>query len=173
MGGIARLFIAKLSVWVEGWVTQSSGGFLSETPNLQFPGVEGSAFVTWFGGSLDNTLCEKHEREVGKNDTVSFQGMSLRIPADWHRYPDGGCVSRHASVGKLRSTGRLKESQYPQAYNDRPDRPITKWTTHMLQNRTGLFVANNRKCSKLTMTQSQLLWDISLGFKANIYRRFR
>ncbi|RMG92938.1 MAG: transposase, partial [Zetaproteobacteria bacterium] len=34
--------------------------------------VEGSAFVAWFGGDLDNILCEKHERVVSKDNTVSF-----------------------------------------------------------------------------------------------------
>jgi len=47
--------------------------------------VEGSAFVAWFGGDLDNILCEKHERVVNKDNTVSFKGMKLQIPADEYR----------------------------------------------------------------------------------------
>jgi transposase len=47
--------------------------------------VEGSAFVAWFGGDLDNILCEKHERVVNKDNTVSFEGMKLQIPADEYR----------------------------------------------------------------------------------------
>lgn len=47
--------------------------------------VEGTAFVAWFGGELDNILCEKHERVVSKDNTVSFEGMKLQIPADKHR----------------------------------------------------------------------------------------
>jgi len=74
--------------------------------------VEGTAFVSWFGGDLDNILCEKHERVVGKDNTVSFAGMKLQIPADEyrchyvkarvrvHRYMDG-CMAVFHGPRKL------------------------------------------------------------------------
>ena len=46
---------------------------------------EGSAFVTWIGGPLDDILCERFERAVGNDNCVSFEGMKLQIPADRHR----------------------------------------------------------------------------------------
>lgn len=46
---------------------------------------EGSAFVEWIGGSLDNILCERFERTVGNDNCVSFEGITLQIPADKHR----------------------------------------------------------------------------------------
>jgi hypothetical protein len=46
---------------------------------------EGSAFVPWIGGSLDEVLCEQHERTVSADNCVRFDGMILQIPADRHR----------------------------------------------------------------------------------------
>lgn len=46
---------------------------------------EGSAFVPWIGGSLDDILCEQYERTVGTDNCVRFAGMILQIPADHHR----------------------------------------------------------------------------------------
>ena len=69
--------------------------------------VDGSAFVAWFGGDLDNILCEKHERVVSKDNTVSFKGRKLQIPADEYRchyvkarvrvhcYPNGNMAVFH------------------------------------------------------------------------------
>lgn len=47
--------------------------------------VEQSAFVPFIGGSLPDILCEQHERTVGNDNCVSFEGMSLQIPPDEHR----------------------------------------------------------------------------------------
>ena len=46
---------------------------------------EGSAFVDWIGQPLSDILCERHERTVGNDNCVSFEGMKLQIPADRHR----------------------------------------------------------------------------------------
>lgn len=46
---------------------------------------EGSAFVPWIDGNIDDVLCEKHERTVGKNNCVSFGGLTLQIPKDQYR----------------------------------------------------------------------------------------
>ncbi len=46
---------------------------------------QGSAFVPWIGGSLDNILCEQHERTVSADNCVRFEGLILQIPADRHR----------------------------------------------------------------------------------------
>jgi len=46
---------------------------------------EGSAFVPWIGGSLDDILCEQYERVVGADNCVRFENLSLQIPADRHR----------------------------------------------------------------------------------------
>jgi len=46
---------------------------------------EGSAFVAFLGGSLDDVLCEQYERTVGKDNGVRFEGLVLQIPADRHR----------------------------------------------------------------------------------------
>lgn len=68
---------------------------------------EGSAFVPWVGGNLDDILCEQIERTVGNDNCVKFEGMSLQIPADRHRcnyvkakvkvhcYPDGSLAIFH------------------------------------------------------------------------------
>lgn len=46
---------------------------------------EGSAFVAWIGTHLDDILCEQYERVVGHDNCVSFEGLTLQIPADRHR----------------------------------------------------------------------------------------
>jgi transposase len=46
---------------------------------------EGSAFVPWIGGELDDVLCEQFERTVGHDNCVRFENLSLQIPADRHR----------------------------------------------------------------------------------------
>lgn len=56
---------------------------------------------------LDDILCEHHERTVGRDNCVSFEGISLQIPANRyrcnyvrvkvrvHRYPDGTLAIFH------------------------------------------------------------------------------
>ena len=58
---------------------------------------EGSAFVPWIGGSLDDILCEKYERTVGADNCVRFENLILQIPADQHR-----CHYVKAKVSVLR-----------------------------------------------------------------------
>ena len=68
---------------------------------------EGSAFVPWIGGSLDDILCEQYERTVGHDNGVRFEGITLQIPPDRHRchyvkvkvrvhcYPNGSLAVFH------------------------------------------------------------------------------
>lgn len=51
----------------------------------QPPMEEGSAFVPFLGGSLDDILCEQFERTVGKDNCVRFEGLIVQIPSDRHR----------------------------------------------------------------------------------------
>ena len=56
--------------------------------NAEFaqPAMEqGSAFVPWIGGSLEDILCEQFDRTVGNDNCVRFEGLILQIPADRHR----------------------------------------------------------------------------------------
>jgi hypothetical protein len=46
----------------------------------------GDAFVPLAGIDLDDYLCERCERVVGKDNTVRFDGLHLQIPQDRHRY---------------------------------------------------------------------------------------
>lgn len=47
--------------------------------------AEGSAFVPWVKGDLDEVLCEHHERQVGKDNCIRFEGLVLQIPTDRYR----------------------------------------------------------------------------------------
>jgi transposase len=47
--------------------------------------VDGTAFVPWINGDLDNILCEQYERTVGKDNCVRFEGLVLQIPKDQYR----------------------------------------------------------------------------------------
>jgi len=48
--------------------------------------LQGTAYVPFISGSLPDILCEQHDRRVDNNNCVSFEGMSLQIPADEFRY---------------------------------------------------------------------------------------
>jgi hypothetical protein len=78
--------------------------------NAQFavPATEpGSAFVPYIGPNLADILCEQFERTVGKDNCVSFEALTLQIPADCyrqhyvkakvrvHRYVDGTLAIFH------------------------------------------------------------------------------
>ena len=48
--------------------------------------LPGTAYVPFLSGSLPDILCEQHERTVGNDNCVSFEGLSLQLPADELRY---------------------------------------------------------------------------------------
>jgi len=80
----------------------------------------GTAFVPWIGPNLAEILCVQEERVVAKDNTVRYQGLSLQIPQDPHRfyyvkvtvrvheYPDGTlavfhgprCLARYGAEGQ-------------------------------------------------------------------------
>lgn len=82
--------------------------------------VDGSAFVPWIGGEIEDYLCERHERVVGHDNCVSFNNLKLQIPADQHRchyvkakvivlrYPDGKLAILHGprKIANYDKTGR-------------------------------------------------------------------
>jgi transposase len=84
---------------------------------------EGSAFVPWIGGSLDDILCEQYERTVGHDNCVRFEGITLQIPPDRHRchyvkakvrvhcYPEGSLAVFHGprKLANYDTEGRLKQ----------------------------------------------------------------
>ena len=84
---------------------------------------EGSAFVPWIGGSLDDILCEQYERTVGHDNCVRFEGITLQIPPDRHRchyvkakvrvhcYPDGSLAVFHGprKLANYDAEGRPKQ----------------------------------------------------------------
>lgn len=69
--------------------------------------MQGTAYVPFISGCLPDILCEQHERKVDNDNTVSFEGLKLQIPADeyrWHyvrtnvrvhRYVDGTLALFH------------------------------------------------------------------------------
>jgi hypothetical protein len=81
----------------------------------------GTAFVPYEGAALDDTLCQQLDRQVGRDNCVSWHGRSLQIPAQAHRhhyvratirvheYPDGRlalfdgprCPARYAADATL------------------------------------------------------------------------
>lgn len=85
----------------------------------------GTAFVPWIGTNLAEILCVQEERVVAKDNTVRYQGLSLQLPQDTHRfhyvkvtvrvheYPDGTlavfhgprCLARYPADGRRNETG--------------------------------------------------------------------
>lgn len=84
--------------------------------------LQGSAFVPWIGGNLDEMLCEKYSRTVGRDNCVSFERLTLQIPPDEfrcnyirtkvrvHRYLDGSLAIFHGPR-KLASYDRKGKAQ--------------------------------------------------------------
>jgi transposase len=86
---------------------------------------EGSAFVPWTGDNLDDILCEQDERTVSADNCVSFEGMTLQIPANRyrchyvkvrvlvHRYLDGSLAIFHGprKLADYDPRGKLKETK--------------------------------------------------------------
>ncbi len=84
----------------------------------------GTAFVPWIGPSLAEILCVQEERVVAKDNTVRYQGLSLQIPQDPHRfhyvrvtvrvheYPDGTLAVFHGPrcLARYRAEGVLQEA---------------------------------------------------------------
>jgi transposase len=84
---------------------------------------DGSAFVPWIGGNLDDILCQQDERTVGADNCVSFEGMKLQVPANQyrchyvrvkvrvHRYANGELVIFHGprKLADYDQQGKLKE----------------------------------------------------------------
>ncbi len=86
----------------------------------------GTAFI-WVGSSLADLLCVQEERVVANDNTVRYQGLSLQIPPDQHRfhyvkvmvrvheYPDGTlavfhgprCLARYDAKGQVREPAQL------------------------------------------------------------------
>jgi len=52
------------------------------------PEEEGSAFVPWTSHllSLEEILCIEEEREVNKDNTISYKGKKYQIPESEYRY---------------------------------------------------------------------------------------
>lgn len=83
------------------------------------PAEEGTAFVPYAGPPLRDVLCVQEDRQVGRDNCISWAGRSLQIPAQRHRhhyvramvrvhqYPDATlaifdgprCLARYAADG--------------------------------------------------------------------------
>jgi transposase len=103
----------------------------------------GTAFIPWVGPSLAEILCVQEERVVAKDNTVRYQGLSLQIPQDPHRfhyvkvtvrvheYSDGTlavfhgprCLARYHADGRLIEPEAESRRRKPPTVRSR-DRPI-------------------------------------------------
>ncbi|MDH5498565.1 MAG: ISNCY family transposase [Nitrospira sp.] len=128
----------------------AANGYLAEqflpAYNRRFvvPAAEtGTAFVPWIGTPLAEILCIQEERVVAKDNTVRYQGLSLQIPPDRHRfhyvkvtvrvheYPDGTlavfhgprCLARDDAEGQLIEPKAESRRQKDSTVRSR-DRPI-------------------------------------------------
>lgn len=87
----------------------------------------GTAFIPWVGTSLAEILCVQEERVVANDNTVRYQGRSLQIPQDRHRYhyvkvtvrvheyPDGTLAVFHGPrcLARYTTEGQLSTSEAP------------------------------------------------------------
>jgi transposase len=103
----------------------------------------GTAFIPWEGPSLAEILCVQEERVVAKDNTVRYQGLSLQIPQDPHRfhyvkvtvrvheYADGTLAVFHGPrcLARYHADGRVIEPEAESRRRQAPtvrsrDRPI-------------------------------------------------
>lgn len=101
----------------EGYMPSYNSEFAHPAPE------EGSVFVPWMDGNLDDILCEQYERTVTADNCVSFEGKTLQIPANRyrchyvrvrvriHRYIDGSLSIFHGPrrLADYDQRGKLKE----------------------------------------------------------------
>jgi len=92
-------------------------------------GQPGSAFVPVSGVDLREVLCHEEERQVGPDNTVTFQRLRLQIPPSplrahyvratvrVRRYPDGPHAIFHGPrcIGRYDADGCLEEDCTKQA----------------------------------------------------------
>jgi hypothetical protein len=92
---------------------------------MQPPPEEGSAFVPWIGGNLDDILCQQEERTVNADNCVSVDGYKLQIPPNKyrchyvrvrvmvHRYRDGSLSIFHGprKLADYDKQGKLLEAK--------------------------------------------------------------
>lgn len=85
----------------------------------------GTAFIPWIGTHLAEILCMHEERVVAKDNTVRYQGTTLQIPQDPHRfhyvkvtvrvhgYPDGTLAIFHGPrcLARYHADGRPIETE--------------------------------------------------------------
>ena len=85
----------------------------------------GTAFIPWVGTPLAEMLCVQEEQVVAKDNTVRYQGLSLQIPQNPHRfhyvkvtvrvhaYPDGTLAVFHGPrcLARYHAEGRLIETE--------------------------------------------------------------
>ncbi|MEE9910393.1 MAG: ISNCY family transposase [Deltaproteobacteria bacterium] len=93
------------------------------------PLEEGTAFIPWIGGHLEDILCEHHERTVTPDNCISFEGITLQIPPDKyrchyvrarvnvHRYMDGSLAILHGprKLADYDEKGNLKKKKKDKA----------------------------------------------------------
>jgi transposase len=90
---------------------------------------EGTAFVAYAGVPLRDVLCVQEDRQVGRDNCVSWAGTSLQIPAQRHRrhyvratvrvheYPDGtlAIFDRPRCLARYDASGAMTEPAVPHA----------------------------------------------------------
>jgi transposase len=90
---------------------------------------EGSAFISWVGTNIEDTLCEHYERTVSSDNCVSFEARTLQIPPDKyrchyvrvkvkvHRYIDGSLAIFHGprKLADYDENGNLKNKKKEKA----------------------------------------------------------
>jgi hypothetical protein len=102
---------------VHGHVTaEAANGYLRDVfmPdfNARFgvkPSEDGSAYIAYVGAALEDTLCLQEDRQVGRDNCVSWQGKSLQIPQQSHRHHYVRATMRCTNTPMARwpySTGR-------------------------------------------------------------------
>ena len=118
LAGITEMAAANRSL-TEQFMPQHNARFMVQATEA------GTAFIPWVGTPLAEILCVQDERVVAKDNTVRYQGTTLQIPQDPHRfhyvkvtvrvheYPEGTLAVFHGPrcLARYQADGRLIETR--------------------------------------------------------------
>jgi hypothetical protein len=72
MGRSLTTDMAKANQYLESVYRPAFNAEFSQPPLEQ-----GSAFIPWFGGCVEDILCEQYDRVVNSDHCVQFDGLAL------------------------------------------------------------------------------------------------
>ncbi len=120
------------------------------------PAEEGSAFLPYAGRLLKDVLCIQENRQVGRDNCVNWNGISLQIPPQRHRHHYIRATVRVHDYpeGQLATAGLVDRSSRPhRLYRPTPEVTAQKIEVLRRQRWTGKQIAHETGISPATVSR--------------------